>query len=416
MDRVYSNAFFTIVAAAGSGSGAGLAGISRPRQKQGRVTVDRTQLIEIWDDGTELIKNSTWASRGWTFQEGYLSPRCLILTDREAIYLCNDEHATETQGHSFYEETKRIMKRFRWMVQPESKSGYWAVPDHLGPQIEEYSARSLSNEDDSLNAFLGILKHYELHAKSPAEAISHLWGITTRQADNLTYFDIMWRHQNVAKARRPGFPSWSWIGWNGAIEYECGFGYLAMALPHKPLELTNESKTNIEDTAWSIHINDGDRLYELSDFCRHGTQRLRQPKELWITALVLDLRIREVESRTCARFPIRDNTFIEVPVLFDRPFNPAIHTLGFIIPAGGHRTYTDCIKYHVIILQQVGEDRFERAGILDLSSGYHGDIYTCSGWGWELDAQDRRTKVLGRVVAVDFLFLHGSRKRSFWFV
>jgi hypothetical protein len=171
MDRVYSNAFFTIVAAAGSDSGAGLAGISRPKQKQGRATVGKTHLIEIWDDGAEVVKDSTWASRAWTFQEGYLSPRCLIFTDREVVYLCNCEHATETQGLSSRRETIAIMERFRWMVPPDSKSVYSTVRDHLGPQIDVYSARGLSNEDDSLNAFLGILKHYELHAKSPSQAI-----------------------------------------------------------------------------------------------------------------------------------------------------------------------------------------------------------------------------------------------------
>jgi hypothetical protein len=125
------------------------------------------------------------------------------------------------------------------------------------------------------------------------------------------------------------------------------------------------------------------------------------------------MRFREVQGRIYATFRIRDNAFIAVPVLFDRSFDPAIHTLGFIIPLGGRQTYAGCSQYSVIILQQVGEERFERAGILDLScSSSNGTLFT--RLGPIIDAQDRW--ITEEVYPIHYLFLHGSKTRSFWFV
>lgn len=47
--------------------------------------------------GSDSIKQSKWATRGWTYQEGCLSRRRLIFTEKEVLFLCNKLLVKETQ-------------------------------------------------------------------------------------------------------------------------------------------------------------------------------------------------------------------------------------------------------------------------------------------------------------------------------
>ncbi|KAF4981493.1 hypothetical protein FDECE_17688 [Fusarium decemcellulare] len=396
MDRVYSHAFITIIAAAGNDPGYGLPGISRPRPVQGLATVGGTHLIELWDDGLDIVKNKT-----------------------QAYYLSLDD-MSET------------LKRFHWMIPPYYKSDCWTFHYSLGPHIEEYSARNLSYDGDGLNAFLGILNHYESLNTDLRGVVSHFWGIPillTLGIDDVL-FDLLWRHRKVAATRRLDFPSWSWVGWTGAIEFAWKPMHFAMTTPSSrrlmdsAFDAIDESQSSIENTAWSISISSHGKICELPDFFCRGDQRFSNQKELWITALVLRMRFREVDAKTCATFLVRDDIFVAIPVLFDTPFDADIHTFGLLLPRGGggrHR-YTNCPIYTVIILQKVGENRFERAGILDLqcsygildlkSSDFHGRLSIHEKT--ILNAKDEIVKE--EVEPVDYLFLRGAEKRSFLFV
>lgn len=106
------------------------------------------------------------SSRGWTYQEGYLSKRRLISTNNEILFPCNEELAKETgedyhvdkynamdskdkfsEGSLYYHE-KHFTEYFLWMIPSTDCSVYWNLYEYLGPQIEEYSRRTLSHSED----------------------------------------------------------------------------------------------------------------------------------------------------------------------------------------------------------------------------------------------------------------------------
>jgi hypothetical protein len=84
--------------------------------------------------------------------------------------------------------------------------------------IEPYSARTLTYPSDRLNAIQGVLQHFSHVSKN---AFYHLAGIPIyRKKDVKMAFlhGLSWR-LNDSGIRRPEFPSWSWMGWDGKLSH-----------------------------------------------------------------------------------------------------------------------------------------------------------------------------------------------------
>lgn len=221
MDHIYANASITIIAAADGDTERGLCGVSMPRRSQRRVDIGDVSLLEL-PNGHEDVRSSAWASRAWTYQEGYLSTRRLVFTASQVVFLCNGMYAAESLQQLLgttccIDETAR----FRNIIPdfPNWKRQF-SRPDIL-QQTEEYSKRDLARPSDSLNAFLGILNYYgnnSARLKSPVLQLP--WGLIAikdsgNDAFNLSFF---WSHDAPA-TRRADFPSWSWPGWGGTIKF-----------------------------------------------------------------------------------------------------------------------------------------------------------------------------------------------------
>ncbi|KAK1985275.1 heterokaryon incompatibility protein-domain-containing protein, partial [Colletotrichum cereale] len=97
MHEIYSRAHLTLVAAAGEDSSYGLPGIRKKhRPRMGRFSVGDVNIVQMLPHTSAQTLRSKWATRGWTYQEGYLAPRRLIFTDNQVSYLCNAMHCAET--------------------------------------------------------------------------------------------------------------------------------------------------------------------------------------------------------------------------------------------------------------------------------------------------------------------------------
>ncbi|KAI1653924.1 heterokaryon incompatibility protein-domain-containing protein [Daldinia decipiens] len=200
MGNIYANAEITIIAAAGTDPTYGLPGISRPRKQH--------------PDGfpylSHQIKESVWASRGWTYQEGFLSPRKLVFTDYEASYLCDTiclaEHAQDSMSIMARGVDDRL-KSFTLSYSEDDKIIYKYNMYRVHQMIIEYSRRQLGYPSDALHAIKGVIKLLEI------KAFTLIWGIPIHY--NLPM--IHWYHEHPTE-RRPGFPSWSFLGWNGPIQ------------------------------------------------------------------------------------------------------------------------------------------------------------------------------------------------------
>lgn len=96
MDKIYTNAEVTLIAAAGEGPHYGLPGVSGTFCKaQPALRIGDHHIVSTLRSGTKLVHESKWATRGWTYQEGILSRRRLIFTDEQVFWECNNMHCTE---------------------------------------------------------------------------------------------------------------------------------------------------------------------------------------------------------------------------------------------------------------------------------------------------------------------------------
>ncbi|PWY90334.1 HET-domain-containing protein [Aspergillus sclerotioniger CBS 115572] len=91
MGRIYGHACLIIAQFQGEGAHDGLAGVSKPRE----TTTDPYQtrdvyLLREYDQYQVLCSRSKWATRGWTFQEAFLSSRVLLFSDQGVIFECYD--------------------------------------------------------------------------------------------------------------------------------------------------------------------------------------------------------------------------------------------------------------------------------------------------------------------------------------
>jgi hypothetical protein len=243
MDLIYNNSELTIIAAAGDDSNYGLPGI-RPRcvsQPHGRV--QKHYLISSMEDPTLSIKESKWITRGWTYQEGLLSRRRLIFTDQQVYFECCGMYCCESLNLPLLAMHTQNKQRFKSTACREFDRGLF--PKKLGStgwdvitRIQEYSMRNLTQPSDILNGFMGILRTLE----KDQPAFHHVFGVPVlprppkpteiRDTEEATGIYESYAYSmtagfcsglcwNVVKPtyRRDGFPSWSWAGWQGGIEW-----------------------------------------------------------------------------------------------------------------------------------------------------------------------------------------------------
>ncbi|KAI9644823.1 hypothetical protein NHQ30_006850 [Ciborinia camelliae] len=220
MSKVYGSAVCTIVAGTGSNAWAGLNGAGNepiprsPKQYcakvQGLNLITTQKHYQTWKHGT------IWETRGWTFQEMVLSKRLMIFTDSQVFFQCKKS--------LWCEDT--ILENLNPKVTCESKaSGDIRLESHTSmgaftsytTLLYDYTCRSLGNQSDALNAFLGIQHHLQkrgLNSQHESLIGEFHFGLPESMFD----IGMVWRlPYHYPNQRRNLFPSWSWAGWNMEI-------------------------------------------------------------------------------------------------------------------------------------------------------------------------------------------------------
>lgn len=307
MTTIYSEADFTIVAAAGTGAGYGLPGVGDAvRIPQHKINLEGGgQLISTHRDPRLDIRESAWWTRGWTYQEGVLSTRRLVFTERQTYWECRGMATQESIRfplHQVHEPSGQRMADFMLGaifkgasystsgrsgdedIENESYRPDYGFPVHragsirfeskgLDEHIRAFSARNLSYDGDSLAAFSGILGLYRSNS-----TLRHILGLPIwigRVAEKWSGAHItfalsisMWYHRrspnlqmfvSEESRRRTNFPSWTWAGWQGTV---------AWGVPpqdeHSDL-MCNLIEASALDFLWAadIHLRDVARCVEL---------------------------------------------------------------------------------------------------------------------------------------------------------
>ena len=176
MDLIYSNARLTIIAAAGDNPEYGLPGVNGTiRRVQPCLEVGEHSLVSTLPHPIRSINHSTWASRGWTYQEGLLSKRRLVFTDYQVFYECNGMHCAEAlvlprdQLHvKSKKEFKVDVPRGGFLIKDPGKK-----PWQIMWYVSEFSKRHLTFPSDAINAMQGIFNSFS----NGPRPLYHLVGV-----------------------------------------------------------------------------------------------------------------------------------------------------------------------------------------------------------------------------------------------
>lgn len=236
MGLIYERALATIVAVTAVDSETGLPGVSAARvMHQPSVTIRKSDirfympnqrgghltLISTMRHLSRHTTESKWATRGWTYQEAFLSRRCLFFTDEQVFFACRTTTQCESVVHSPVKSSDgsteklgpNLISNQRWRRSSSPNSNRPIIHAHL----QEYTRRELTYESDGLNAFKGILAN---------QMYPSYFGVTlirsqTGNSDLQLCQGLLWTPSQPRTARRcKMFPSWSWASISGPISYD----------------------------------------------------------------------------------------------------------------------------------------------------------------------------------------------------
>lgn len=223
MASIYANAYFTIAAAEGKDADHGISGITRSAGAreidQGRFHLSSGQQMIAHNLGSSFpgqLRDTTWNTRGWTFQEGLFSPRILLFNGTVSWY-CRS---------SIWEEAIRDPREDRaGTIGPRKPNDYlelayrqpqWPDLDSWDSLVGEYNSRKLTFDRDIINAFAGAAAIFQGHFDGGL-----LWGIPEMFFDHcITWkpFGALRRRKRDSDSSRVSrLPSWSWVGWEGYV-------------------------------------------------------------------------------------------------------------------------------------------------------------------------------------------------------
>lgn len=222
MDQIYSSAVLTIVAAGGDHADSGLPGVQQVRRtSQYTATVQGLHLMNVLPEMVETVGRSTWNTRGWTYQEWMLSPRCLYFTPLQVYYQCEREAMYEDACFALGTSTLSRQQG----SQPRS------LDDMYTQVVGDYTQRTLTYQSDIFNAFQGIS-----NLLSRTFDVRFFFGLPDGDFDTA----LLWQPRGNSKPRVVHgivLPSWSWVAVEGPVIFK-------LAGPYEPL------------VQWSIHSAD----------------------------------------------------------------------------------------------------------------------------------------------------------------
>jgi len=224
MDAIYSHAVLTIVNAASGDTSSGLPGIRQSvhRRTQEPFELNGAWLTEALDPGHSssagYLEKGKWSTRGWAFQEGLLSRRCLIFTADQIYWQC--QKSTWCEG-SFWERIDDLQIYRHFHGDNLLTSLAYPIIENWAPLyitiLQKYAQRDFTSESDVMHALTGVLRVLK-HSTGK----DHFWGLPI----NVLEHALTWtasgppsRRESHHKYVNSGgrllscpFPSWSWIG------------------------------------------------------------------------------------------------------------------------------------------------------------------------------------------------------------
>ncbi|KAK4198322.1 heterokaryon incompatibility protein-domain-containing protein [Triangularia verruculosa] len=226
MAEIYGRALLTIVAADGDDADHGLRGIpgiSKPRQLHPEFRL--SSKISIRVSHNMALGRTTWARRGWTWQELNFSQRRLTFVDGSVRWRCSRSFHLEDNVPDADFNTDQdgdLPYPLDQICRSKVATGDPSLED-LEWDIMAYNQRILTYDEDVLPAFEGTLATYtQTHFPR-----GFLYGMPISFLD----LALLWytpTHGSFSKCRQPtrrGWkcpPRWAWSGWKGKVYQRWG--------------------------------------------------------------------------------------------------------------------------------------------------------------------------------------------------
>ncbi|KAL6798612.1 heterokaryon incompatibility protein domain-containing protein [Trichoderma sp. SZMC 28012] len=240
MASIYANAYLTIVAAEGSDGNYGIPGIRRCSEPRDTLCSEmrfpgHTLSLEHEGDVAPALygKGKPWSTRGWTFQESYLSRRVLVFTSIVSFHCqehtsCEWDLAPHGTGASHFRIGRSVYLHPEIYSYGSSSNDpladrtsficnvpKWPDIVHYAKVVGEYSQKSLSFDDDIIYAFTGVMTVLNQSFHSGFH-----YGLPEVFFDASLLWEPDWRNSTplqLRKTRKLLLPSWSWVRTKGSI-------------------------------------------------------------------------------------------------------------------------------------------------------------------------------------------------------
>jgi hypothetical protein len=227
MDLIYGSSEFTIFAAAGT-SRDHLPGV-RPGTRDPEQHIAKVQGLQLaipLPNAKEIITDSTWNERGWTYQEVMLSRRRIFFTAQQVYFECRKElRSEEMLPQPGFAMSGMGMSGLGQII-PKSAHVHLTCESYLRPYMEivqEFTQRKLTFQSDIVDAvealLRGLTKAFELADRHYDKAF-RFGMLLIGCLDDV----LLWQPRaNTPHSRRVPtkvmWPSWSWAAWQGAVRY-----------------------------------------------------------------------------------------------------------------------------------------------------------------------------------------------------
>ena len=433
MADVYAAAAVTIIAVSGKDPSHGLPGVRvasrglRRHEKLRSIRLFANPSIEPRDRYSPFfVHESKWATRAWTFQECYNSPRRLFLTDEQITLVCNAAAYQETAGVSHLPPSHPVHTNLRGWTKTTSRAPASAavlenVPYALANAMDTlivYSQRTMSYDSDALNAIIGTLNAFA------RESIEHVWGvpiwlpangvsleqgvawtpsshpeeckiyqtvddvsengITSSKTENErtpqreNSIALLW-HNNSPRYRRSGFPSWSPLGWKEGSDWPSnpGIRWVARQSP----DVSGSDSLTMLASCESIRIPPNmepiaSYQFATADYTTLGAMS----QHLIAEARAVDLRlalspggIASDQYRDCVSIRLDDDLDVLLAATWDKApweMDVRISLKGLVLRvANTSSCCSDLLHYAMFVLEQHGSS-WERVAMALITNNY----------------------------------------------
>jgi hypothetical protein len=220
MGNIYNSAYVTIAAANGDNCRSGFLQ-DRTNWWSDRDGPPIPLPFHVSDDSTGTVFLSRAGpppqleplySRIWTLQEHLLSRRVLIYGVQQIFWVCNHETLLKVSGSNYdhpIANFDRLRKLLRTTGSPQKSNDQLSRHD-WNALIKEYSARRQTVPIDRIYAF-SIIAESIAH-RAPPNYVAGFWDTSLLE-------DLLWRRTGDIRERPgTGYPSWSWLSIDSAIE------------------------------------------------------------------------------------------------------------------------------------------------------------------------------------------------------